>query len=184
MSFDYIDFKPISMMELRSSPGEILDRVSDNNEAFIIEKSGRQKACLVPISFFFPDIPKGRLSDELQSLQQEGKEHSGISFSKLNEIELKFKEPVEDTVFEVRIVLPHGYPSSAPRVYASPIEEKSPHRWAADGSLCIFGVDAVWNPGIGNVATVLSLARQWLSHYLTWAKTGNWPAPSSGEKKT
>ena len=44
-----LDFSLLSMTELRNRPGEILDRVADKGEAFIIERSGQRKACLVPL---------------------------------------------------------------------------------------------------------------------------------------
>ena len=59
-----LEFTTLSMMELRSSPGDILDRVYKNGEAFIIERNGQQKACLVPISHFCPDVPKDKINDE------------------------------------------------------------------------------------------------------------------------
>ena len=49
-----LEFKSLPMMTLRSSPGEILDRVSRHGEAFVIERSGQQLACLVPIANFPP----------------------------------------------------------------------------------------------------------------------------------
>ena len=44
-----LDFGLLSMTELRNRPGEILDRVVDSGEAFIIERNGSRKACLVPL---------------------------------------------------------------------------------------------------------------------------------------
>lgn len=42
-----LDFKPLSMMKLRSAPGEVLDRVAQKGEAFVVERNGEQMACLV-----------------------------------------------------------------------------------------------------------------------------------------
>ncbi len=50
------EFQLLSMTELRNGPGDILDRVAEKGEAFIIERGGHRKACLVPLSLFFPDI--------------------------------------------------------------------------------------------------------------------------------
>ena len=50
------------MTELRNRPGEILDRVAETGEAFIIERNGARKACLVPLSVFFPDVSPVRES--------------------------------------------------------------------------------------------------------------------------
>src|SRR5437762_3366611 len=69
-----LDFSVLSMTELRNRPGEILDRVADKREAFIIERSGRKKACLVPLSVFFPDISPGRIADEIELLERQGEE--------------------------------------------------------------------------------------------------------------
>ena len=49
-----VDFKTLKMMELRSSPGEVLDRVARDGEVFIVERNGQPKACLVPVSFLLP----------------------------------------------------------------------------------------------------------------------------------
>ena len=57
------DFELLSMTELRNRPGEILDRVADGGEAFIIERNGSRKACLVPLSVFFPDVPPARIGE-------------------------------------------------------------------------------------------------------------------------
>ena len=44
----------------------------------------------------------------------------------------------------ISIVLPHGYPNSAPRIYAAQVASNAPKRWP-DGSLSIFGATATWN---------------------------------------
>src|SRR5437868_7005021 len=66
------DFGLLSMTELRERPGEVLDRVADDGEAFIIERNGKRKACLVPLSVFFPDIPPARIGDEIEELSKNG----------------------------------------------------------------------------------------------------------------
>ena len=164
-----LEFQPLTMMELRSEPGEILDRVSKNGEAFIIEKKGQHKACLVPVSTFLPDIQKIRLNKELDTLREKG-EQVKINIAASKELELCFSE--KDDI-EIKVVLPHGYPNVVPRVYASPIKEGTPHRWR-DGSLCIFGAIANWNPGEHDVLYVMKLVREWLSCYKQWKNTGTW----------
>ena len=62
------DFGLLSMTELRNGPGEILDRVAQKGESFIIERNGRRTACLVPLSVFFPDIAPTRIADEIKEL--------------------------------------------------------------------------------------------------------------------
>ncbi len=166
------EFKVLSMMELRSSPGDILDRVYKNGEAFIIERNGQQKACLVPITYFAPNIPKNRINDELDALQKSGEEPT-LRISGERELEIIFKENIKDIEITIKIILPHGYPNVAPRVYVSPINVDTPHRWQ-NGTLCIFGNGINWNPGKHNAVYVLELTRKWLSHYKNWSETGQW----------
>jgi hypothetical protein len=168
-----IDFKILSMMELRSSPGDILDRVRKNGEAFIIERSGQQMACLVPVSHFFPDILKSKYVEGLDALRLKGETFS-LNFSEKKELEIFFKNPMGDEEVTIKIVLPHGYPSVAPKVYVSPILINAPHRWQ-DGALCIFGAMTTWNPGKHGIDSILELSRKWLSHYDIWKNTGTWP---------
>jgi len=173
-----LEFKILSMMELRSSPGDILDRVHKGGEAFIIERSGQQKACLVPISHFLPDIPKNRLNEELDELRRGGEEPT-LSISDDRELEIQFKKSIKNILVTLKIILPHGYPNAAPKVYAFPIRADAPHRWQ-DGALCIFGYLITWNPGKHNLAFTLKLARQWLSHYESWCETDEWPKYEKG----
>jgi hypothetical protein len=167
------DFKTLTMMKLRSSPGEILDRVHEGGEAFIIERNGRQKACLVPIWYFLPDIPKNKVTEELNELLENG-EKPIVTVSNKKEVEMLFKETVKKDELTIKITLPHGYPNVAPKVYVSPITTDTPHRWQ-DGSLCIFGAMTNWNPGKHKIAFVLMLARKWLSSYSEWREKGSWP---------
>jgi len=169
-----LDFKPLSMMDLRSSPGDILDRVSRSGEAFIIEKNGEQKACLVPISVFFPDIKKDRLFEELEELHKKGRDPK-LQISESRDVEMSFLEDISSKKVTIKIVLPHGYPNAAPKIYADPISDDAPHRWQ-DGSLCILGAMANWNPGKHNIAFVLDLSRKWMDHYYKWKSTGKWPS--------
>lgn len=85
-----LDFSLLSMTELRNRPGEILDRVADKGEAFIIERSGQRKACLVPLSVLLPDIPPARIADELGQLDQQGEQPS-TSFTDGKELVLRFR---------------------------------------------------------------------------------------------
>lgn len=169
-----LDFELLSMTELRTRPGEILDRVADGGEAFIIERSGQRKACLVPLSVFLPDISPARIADEIQELVGRG-ENPSPTFTESRELAFRFPcKLAEGTSVELAIVLPHGYPHNCPRVYASAIGKGAPHRWA-DGALCLYGVMTGWNPGKHTVFSTLKLARQWLQHYDTWRKVGHWP---------
>jgi prevent-host-death family protein len=174
-----LDFRLLSMTDLRSRPGEVLDRVANDGEGFIIERSGRRSACLVPLSLFFPDISPARIADEIEELNSH-KEEARTTITENREVAFRFPHKLADgTQLELNIVLPHGYPSTCPRVYAVGLNAKAPHRWS-DGSLCLFGVMSAWNPGKHTVFSTLSLARNWLTHYDAWRKGGTWPKPGGG----
>jgi prevent-host-death family protein len=174
-SFGYPqDFGLLSMTELRERPGEILDRVSDGGQAFIIERNGKRKACLVPLSVFFPDIAPSRIGDELEELTKNG-EAPRTRITAERELVFRFLNKLPDkTEVELEVVLPHGYPNSCPRVYANSIDESAPHRWN-DGALCIYGVTTAWNPGKHTILSALQLSRLWLKHYDIWRQNGIWP---------
>ena len=171
-----LDFGLLSMTELRTRPGEILDRVAQGGEAFIVERNGHRKACLVPLSVFFPDISPSRIADELEELKEHGEEPR-TTITEARELAIRLPLKFGDhTPIELTILLPHGYPNSCPRVYASPITEGAPHRWR-DGALCLYGVMSGWNPGKHTVFSTLALAKEWLRHYDAWQHTGHWPKP-------
>jgi prevent-host-death family protein len=168
------DFGLLSMTELRNRPGEILDRVADAGEAFIIERNGSRKACLVPLSVFFPDVPPARIGEEIEELEKHD-EKPRTTITEKRELAFRFPLKLADeTPVELMIVLPHGYPHSCPRVYANSISENSPHRWK-DGALCLYGVMSGWNPGKHTVFSTLKLAQRWLRHHDDWRQTGQWP---------
>ena len=168
-----IEFKLLPMMALRSRPGEVLDEVSREGAAFLIERNGQQKACLVPISYFLPDIQTSRVTAELDRLI-DSNEHYRITISDEREIKILFREFSGKTELDVTVTLPHGYPNKAPVVSAVPIEEGCPHRWP-DGTLCIYGALAVWNPGKHDVMHAVALFRRWIQHYSVWRQAGEWP---------
>lgn len=172
-----IEFRPLSMMDLRKSPGEILDRVAHGGEAFIVERSGQQMACLVPLSTLLPEIQQSRLVLEFDALERAGEVHR-TAITPEREIDLEFRHEIDGLEVHIRVHLPHGYPNNAPQVFAAPLEDACPHRWQ-DGSLCIFGVMEVWNPGKHNIVHVVRLARRWLNHYAKWRRTDRWPQPAS-----
>lgn len=169
-----LDFALLSMTELRTRPGELLNRVVENGEAFIIERNGRREACLVPLSVFFPDISPSRIAKEIQALEDHG-EAPRTTITDDRELAFRFTHLLSDgTATEVRILLPHGYPNSCPRVYADAIHNNAPHLYA-DGALCLYGVMTGWNPGKHTVHTTLELTRQWLRRYDHWRQKGEWP---------
>ena len=174
----HIDFHPLSMMDLRGRPGEVLDEVAKHGRAFIIERTGQQKACLVPISFFLPDIQPSRISKEFDNLTREN-EKFRISITPEREIQFLFSEMVGEEPISLSITLPHGYPHKSPIVTADPIDQGAPHRWN-DGSLCIYGAMDAWNPGKHDVAQALNLCRQWFTNYAVWRNTGEWPKQGRG----
>lgn len=159
-------------MELRSAPGEVLDRVARSGEAFLIERNGQQLACLVPLSLFMPDIQPARMSREVEQLNLQNEVYTS-SITDDQELEIRVQEKRGDTIFPITIRLPHGYPNSCPKVFIDHVVENSPHRWP-DGSLCIFGAMELWNPGKHDVLHVLELTRRWISKYQEWQKKGVW----------
>jgi prevent-host-death family protein len=168
-----IDFKTLKMMELRSSPGEVLDRVAKDGEVFVVERNGQPLACLVPVSFLLPDIAPERIAKELDKLN--GKEENyKLTINDNKELEISCLETVAGENVVVSIVLPHGYPDAAPRIYAEQLVPNAPKRWP-DGSLAIFGATTAWNVKTHDAAHALSLARAWLKQYAKWRKTGEWP---------
>jgi prevent-host-death family protein len=169
-----LDFGYLSMTELRSRPGELLDRVATKGEAFIIERNGRREACLVPMAYFFPDIAPKRIAEELASLEANG-EFPRTTISDAREMVFRFpnNSPHGDQS-EIQVVLPHGYPNACPRVYANGVRDGAPHRWA-DGALCLYGVMSSWNPGKHTVLSTLQLTRRWLGRYDSWLKNRRWP---------
>ena len=169
----HIEFKPLSMMALRGSPGEVLDEVSKEGAAYVIERNGQQKACLVPISCFLPDIQRSRVTSELDRLQ-DSVERFRVAISAEREMQFLFHEFSGDTRVEVTVTLPHGYPNKAPVVTAEPIEQGCPHRWP-NGALCLYGAMAVWNPGRHDVMHAVALFRRWIQHYTVWRQTTEWP---------
>jgi len=168
-----LTFKPLPMMELRNAPGEALDKVAHKGEAFIIERNGYQLACLVPLSMFMPDIQQARLTKEFERLHAQEEQHT-LSLTDLREIELHFRREGAGRDITLTILLPHGYPNASPKVYATPLPERAPHRWQ-DGSLCIFGATDIWNPGRHDVPHVLKQARKWLQNLEAWKANGAWP---------
>jgi prevent-host-death family protein len=168
-----VDFKALKMMELRSSPGEVLDRVANDGEVFVIERNGQPKACLVPVSFLLPDIAPDRIAKELNKLNAKNENYK-LTINEKKELEISSLETAGGEKFVISIVLPHGYPSAAPRIYAEQIASDAPKRWP-DGSLSIFGDTAAWNVKTHDASHALSLARVWLKQYAKWRKTGEWP---------
>jgi prevent-host-death family protein len=178
-----LDFTPLSMTELRTRPGEILDRVADDGESFLIERNGRQRACLVPISVFLPDISPARIARELDELEKAG-EMTYTTVTGEREVAIRVTHSAGDNAYSIIITLPHNYPNACPRVYVTDVDKNAPHRFA-DGALCIFGVTSSWNPGKHTARDALDNARHWLSRYESWRHTGSWPqgGTSDGREK-
>jgi prevent-host-death family protein len=168
-----IEFKTLPMMNLRNSPGDILDRVSKDNEVFVVERNGQPKACLVPVSFLLPDISAERIASEIQRLKKED-EHYKLTINEETEIEFSFHEIVGGVNEIVRIILPHGYPTTAPRILVDPLPKDTPMRWD-DGSIQCFGVMEAWDLKKHNVLSTLQLGRRWLKDYKVWRSTEKWP---------
>lgn len=168
-----IDFKTLSMMELRSTPGEVLDKVARDGDVFIVERNGQPKACLVPVAFLLPDIAPDRITKELAKLN-ERTESFKLTINESKELEVSCLESASGEKIILTVIMPHGYPDTAPRVYANNMPQDTPHRWP-DGSLAIFGTMAAWNAKTHDVPHALSLGRLWLKQYSKWRKSGEWP---------
>jgi len=168
-----IDFKTLKMMELRSSPGEILDRVARDGDVFVIERNGEPKACLVPVSFLLPDVSTERITQELNKLSERNENYK-LTINDNKELVIDCHETAAGESLILSIVLPHGYPNSAPRIEARTLPANTPNRWQ-DGSLAIFGATTTWNPKSHDAVHALNLARRWLRDYMRWRRTGKWP---------
>src|ERR1700736_5551693 len=105
------------MMELRSSPGEVLDRVARDGEVFVIERNGQPKACLVPVSFLLPDVSPDRIAQELNKLNEKHENYK-LTITDNREMEINCHEIAAGENIVLSILLPHGYPNSAPRIHA------------------------------------------------------------------
>ena len=163
-------------MTLRSSPGEIINRVARDGETYIIERNGQQLACLLPVSTFLPDIDQKRMEKDRNELAKSYPDYiNGVNQDK----EIYFKVKQEE--FSIRIVMPNGYPSNCPKVFVDGIENDCPHRWK-DGSLCIFGVMKSWNPGKKSLLDVLELTQKWTGSYKKWKDSGRWPSNNNGDE--
>ena len=160
-------------MELRSSPGEVLDRVARDGEVFIVERNGEPKACLIPVSFLLPDISPDRFAKELNKLNAKSEKYR-LTITDAKELEISFQETAAGENVVLRVILPHGYPDSAPRIFVDQLPIETPKRWQ-DQSLSIFGTTTTWNAKSNDVIHVLRLARGWLRQYAKWRKTGAWP---------
>ena len=165
-------------MQLRNSPGDVLDRVAEDGEVFVVERNGKPKACLVPVSFLLPDIAPDRIADELSRLRERNETHK-LTITESRELEISFHEMAAGENIVVTIALPHGYPNTAPRISAQPLAPNTPHRWH-DGSLSIFGNSTIWNARNHNVVHALGLARKWIKQYARWRRTGEWPGNGDG----
>jgi prevent-host-death family protein len=173
-----IDFKTLKMMQLRSSPGEVLDRVARDGEVFVIERNGQPKACLVPVSFLLPDVSPERIAKEIDKLHERNENYK-LTINDEKELAINFHEIAAGENVIISIVLRHGYPNAAPRIHVAPLPPNTPHRWQ-DGSVAIFGATAIWNSKSHDVVYVLSLVRRWLKQYSAWRRTGGWPRGTEG----
>lgn len=83
----------ISAMELRSNPGSLLDRVDYLKESFIIERAGKPKAVLVPLSLY-------RVVEEARSALFSSNRQIRKVFAK--EPREKIQKEIEKSIREVR----------------------------------------------------------------------------------
>lgn len=83
----------ISAMELRSNPGSFLDRVDYLNESFIVERAGKPKAVLVPLSLY-------RVVEESKSELVSANKQIRKAFSK--EPRSRVQKEIEKSIRETR----------------------------------------------------------------------------------
>ena len=88
-----------------------------DGEVFVVERNGQPKACLVPVSFLLPDIPPDRIAKELSKLDAKNENYK-LTINDNKELEISCLETAAGESVVISIVLPHGYPNSAPRIYA------------------------------------------------------------------
>ena len=124
----------------------------------------------MPVSFLLPDISPDRIALELKKLEKKSQEYR-LTINDRKELEFTFPEMVSGEPFPVSIVLPHGYPNAAPRIYALRLPPNAPMCWP-DGSLSIYGSTAAWNPKADDIVRALDLARDWLKAFAKWQATG------------
>jgi prevent-host-death family protein len=168
-----IDFKTLSMMDLRSTPGEVLDRVARDGDVFVVERNGQPKACLVPVSFLLPDVAPDRITQELTKLNEKPEAYK-LTINDKKELEISCAAKAAGADVVLTVVMPHGYPGAAPRLYVETLAADTPHRWH-DGSLAIFGASTVWNSKTHDLIHALNLGRAWLRSYTKWRSGGEWP---------
>ncbi len=179
MAPKFYNFKALAMADLRARIGEAVDAVAKGGEFFVIERKGKPLACLVPVSEFQTDISSSRIHEEIDELERAKEIHWNASFDSREILSFVFPERIKGKAITITITLPHKYPSVAPHVIASPIDDHAPNRWA-DGSLSIFGAVSAWNPRRHGVLEALRLARRWIEDYRSWKKSGKWPQQSKG----
>jgi hypothetical protein len=94
------------MMQLRSSPGEVLDRVAKDGEVFIIERNGQPMGCLVPVSFLLPDISPDRITQELNKLNEKNENYK-LTINDNKELEINCHETAAgENVLSGRFIQP------------------------------------------------------------------------------
>src|SRR5712692_457067 len=127
MALKFDEFRRLAMSDLRARIGAAVDAVSARGEFFVIERKGKPLAYLVPVSEFEPDIPDSRIHQEIEQLEKAEEKHWGVFISPDRVLSFKFAEQIEGLDVTITIVLPHKYPSAAPQVLASPIDDRAPH---------------------------------------------------------
>ena len=98
--------------------------------SFVIERNGRQKACLVPLSVFLPNISPARIAHDLEQLEMAG-EQSRTTITAEKEIAFKFLHSCDFGPYDITVLLPHNYPNTCPRVYVDPVD--------SSGASSVFG---------------------------------------------
>jgi len=77
---------------------------------------------------------------------------------------------------QFRIVYPHTYPSSYPKILSETALAPSPHRYSEAEICWIHPSD--WVPGRHTVANAAAEAQRWFANYLVFLSRRKWPARS------
>ena len=169
-----IDFKTLKMMELRSSPGEVLDRVARDGEVFVVERNGQPKGLSRPgflSAAGHPARPHRQGAEQARRQERELQAHHQRQQGTGDQLprdgrwrERRHQHRPAPWLSEFRAAhLCHAGRVRTPR---------------SDGRTARCRSSARRRHGTSRRMTpshALSLARVWLKHYAKWRKTGEWP---------
>ena len=115
-----------------------------------------------------------RIAEELARLDEK-KQSYKLTINDNKELEISCAEMVGGERVALQIILPHGYPDAAPRIYAPSLCRPGRREDGRTVPLAIFGSVATWKPKTHDVRHALTLGRSWLKLYAEWTRSGTWP---------